>query len=77
MIKINLKLCVLLELNFSIEPVMENIIDPNQNFDFSKLALAQPIGVQGGAYFTKILNNTKFKYNLNKLNNSISWFFTV
>jgi len=53
---------VLLELNFSIEPVMENIINPNQNFDFSKLTLAQPVGIQGGAYFTKILNNNKPLY---------------
>jgi hypothetical protein len=53
---------VLLELNFSIEPVMENIINPNQNFDFSKLTLAQPVGIQGGAYFTKILNNIKPLY---------------
>jgi len=53
---------VLLELNFSIEPVMENIIDPTQNFDFSKLTLAQPVGIQGGAYFTKILNNNKPLY---------------
>jgi hypothetical protein len=53
---------VLLELNFSIEPVMENIIDPNENFDFSKLTLAQPVGIQGGAYFTKILNNNKPLY---------------
>jgi hypothetical protein len=53
---------VLLELNFSIEPVMENIINPNQNFDFSKLTLAQPVGIQGGAYFTKILNNSKPLY---------------
>ncbi len=41
---------------------MENIIDPNQNFDFSKLTLAQPVGIQGGAYFTKILNNNKPLY---------------
>ena len=41
---------------------MENIIDPNQNFDFSKLTLAQPVGIQGGAYFTKILNNSKPLY---------------
>ena len=41
---------------------MENIIDPNQNFDFSKLTLAIPVGVQGGAYFTKILNNNKPLY---------------
>jgi len=53
---------VLLELNFSIVPVMENIIEPNQNFDFSKLTLAQPVGIQGGAYFTKILHNNKPLY---------------
>jgi hypothetical protein len=53
---------VLLELNFSIEPVMENIIEPNNNFDFLKLSLAQPVGIQGGAYFTKILNNNKPLY---------------
>jgi len=53
---------VLLELNFSIEPVMENIIDPNQDFDFTKLSLAQPVGIQGGAYFTKLLNNNKALY---------------
>jgi hypothetical protein len=49
-------------LNFSIEPVMENIIEPTQNFDFLKLSLAQPVGIQGGAYFTKILNNNKPLY---------------
>jgi hypothetical protein len=53
---------VLLELNFSIEPVMENIVEPNINFDFLKLSLAQPVGIQGGAYFTKILNNNKPLY---------------
>ncbi len=53
---------MLLELNFSIEPVMENIVEPNINFDFLKLSLAQPVGIQGGAYFTKILNNNKPLY---------------
>jgi hypothetical protein len=53
---------VLLELNFSIDPVMENIVEPNINFDFLKLSLAQPVGIQGGAYFTKILNNNKPLY---------------
>jgi hypothetical protein len=33
---------------------MNNIIEPNETFDFSKLSLAHPSGVQGGAYFTKI-----------------------
>ena len=41
---------------------MDNIVDPNENFDFSKLTLAQPVGIQGGAYFTKILNNNKPLY---------------
>ena len=49
-------------LNFYIESVMDNIIEPTQNFDFSKLSLAQPIGIQGGAYFTKILNSGKPLY---------------
>jgi hypothetical protein len=33
---------------------METIIEPNSSFDFSKLSLAHPSGIQGGAYFTKI-----------------------
>lgn len=33
---------------------MENIIEPSDAFDFSLLSLAHPIGIQGGAYFTKI-----------------------
>jgi hypothetical protein len=41
---------------------MDNIIEPNKNFDFSKLSLAHPIGIQGGAYFTKILYNNKPLY---------------
>lgn len=36
---------------------MENIIEPNELFDFTKLTLAHPSGIQGGAYFTKIENN--------------------
>jgi len=38
---------------------MENIIEPNETFDFSKLTLAHPIGIQGGACFTKIEYNKK------------------
>ena len=41
---------------------MENIIEPNESFDFSKLSLAHPVGVQGGAYFTKIEFNKKPLY---------------
>jgi len=33
---------------------MENIIVPSNSFDFSLLSLAQPTGIQNGAYFTKI-----------------------
>jgi hypothetical protein len=41
---------------------MENIIEPNELFDFSKLTLAHPSGIQGGAYFTKIEYNSKPLY---------------
>ena len=41
---------------------MENIIEPNEKFDFTKLTLAHPVGIQGGAYFTKIEYNNKPLY---------------
>jgi len=41
---------------------MENIIQPNDSFDFSFISLAHPTGIQGSAYFTKILNNGKPLY---------------
>jgi hypothetical protein len=41
---------------------MESIVEPNQSFDFAKLSLAHPSGVQGGAYFTKFLYNNKPLY---------------
>ena len=41
---------------------MDNIIEPNNSFDFSKLSLAHPVGIQGGAYFTKLLYNNKPLY---------------
>jgi len=41
---------------------MENIVEPNETFDFSKLSLAHPVGIQGGAYFTKIEYNKKPLY---------------
>ena len=41
---------------------MDNIIEPNDTFDFSKLSLAHPVGIQGGAYFTKIEFNKKPLY---------------
>jgi hypothetical protein len=39
-----------------------NIIEPNDDFDFSKLSLGHPNGIQGGAYFTKILYNNNPLY---------------
>jgi len=41
---------------------MDDIIEPNSTFDFTKLNLAQPTGIQGGAYFTKLLHNSKPLY---------------
>lgn len=53
---------MLLIFNFSTVFVMDNIIEPNETFDFSKLSLAHPTGIQGGAYFTKIHYNNKPLY---------------
>jgi len=53
---------VLIFLNFSIEPIMENIIQPDKSFNFNQLTLSHPVGIQGGAYFTKIQNNNKPLY---------------
>ena len=36
-----------------------NIFEPNKEFVFSNISLAQPSSIQGGAYFTKILYNNK------------------
>jgi len=47
--------------NFYIFNNMDNIVEPNETFDFSKLSLTHPSGIQGGAYFTKI------EYNKNPL----------
>ena len=41
---------------------MDNIIEPSYNFDFSKLSLAQPVAIQGGAHFTKLLMTGKQLY---------------
>jgi hypothetical protein len=41
---------------------MECIIHPTESFDFSKLVLALPVGIQGGSYFTKIEYNKKPLY---------------
>jgi len=41
---------------------MESIYDPNNQFDFTNISLAHPTGIQGGAYFTKILYNSKPLY---------------
>ena len=39
-----------------------NIFEPTSTFDFTQLSLAQPIGVQGGSYFTKISHQNKPLY---------------
>ena len=39
-----------------------NIIEPNDNFDFSKLKLSLPTSIQGGAYFTKYLYDSNPLY---------------
>ena len=41
---------------------MENIFEPNENFNFENITLGQPNAIQGGAYFTKILCNNKSLY---------------
>ena len=41
---------------------MENIFEPNENFKFDNVTLGQPNAIQGGAYFTKILCNSKSLY---------------
>ena len=53
---------MILNYKFSILPLMDNIIEPTDNFDFSSLSLANPTGIQGGAYFTKIEFNNKSLY---------------
>ena len=54
---------MLISYNFSVENLnMENIIEPNESFEFTNLSLANPVGIQGGAYFTKILNNNNPLY---------------
>lgn len=41
---------------------MDDIIEPNDTFNFSNISLAHPVGIQGGAYFTKIEFNKKPLY---------------
>jgi hypothetical protein len=41
---------------------MDNIIEPTMDFDFSKLYLASPSSLTGGAYFTRIFLNNKPLY---------------
>jgi hypothetical protein len=41
---------------------MENIIEPTNSFDFTNLSLTHPVGIQGGAYFTRIEYNKKPLY---------------
>ena len=47
---------------FSCYLSMDNIFEANRGFDFSKLSLAQPSSIQGGAYFTKIQHGDKPLY---------------
>jgi hypothetical protein len=53
---------VLLNDNLSFVLLMENIIDPNDDFDFSQLSLGNPTGIQGGAYMTKLMYMDKPLY---------------
>lgn len=53
---------MLYQIYFSTKQLMDNIIEPNESFDFTKLSLAHPSGIQGGAYFTKFLYNSKPLY---------------
>jgi len=53
---------VLIQVKFSLIPVMDNIIEPTMDFDFSKLYLASPSSLTGGAYFTRIFLNNKPLY---------------
>jgi hypothetical protein len=57
-----LALCVFFSLKKYTKNYMENIIEPNDQFDFSKLLLTHPVSIPGGAYFTKILNANKSLY---------------
>jgi hypothetical protein len=41
---------------------MEHIVQPDESFDFEKLTLLHPIGVQGGAYFTRVVFGGKPLY---------------
>jgi hypothetical protein len=41
---------------------MEHIVQPDESFDFEKLTLLHPIGVQGGAYFTRLVFGGKPLY---------------
>jgi hypothetical protein len=41
---------------------MEGVINPTEAFDFSNIILAHPVGIQGGACFTKIEHKNKPLY---------------
>lgn len=41
---------------------MNNIIEPDESFDFSLISLSHPSSIQGGAYFTRIEYNKKPLY---------------
>ena len=47
---------------FFIEFMDNQIVEPDENFDFNALSLSQPNGLQGGSYFTKLLFNNNPLY---------------
>ena len=47
---------------FSYYQLMTSISKPNEDFNFEKLTLTHPTGIQGGAYFTQIKHNYKPLY---------------
>ena len=36
---------------------MEHIVEPNQDFDFTKLSCISPTSIAGGNYFIRLLQN--------------------
>ena len=53
---------MLIIVKFSLNPVMDNIIEPTIDFDFSQVYLSPPSSLTGGAYFTRLVLNNKPLY---------------
>jgi len=54
---------VLLMLIKSVQPVMDkSILIPDNHFNFSNISLMEPVSLQGGTYFTKLLNERESLY---------------